>query len=102
MSGSDPKFRSVIAPAEISVHGAQSGAVKTRVLPGPLTGSTTAESMTSNSRPTMQAKIPAAMKKLFHMMSRADRGSIRQRVRGHLIEATTGSIGRAHPVAQTT
>jgi hypothetical protein len=58
--------------------------------------------MTSSSRPTMQAKIPAAMKKLFHMMSRADRGSLRQRVRGHLIETSTGSIGRARPVAQTT
>jgi hypothetical protein len=50
------------------LHGIQSGAVNDLGPPRPSGGSTTAESITSNSIPTMQEKIPTARKKLFHMV----------------------------------
>jgi len=58
----------MIAPAEMRLHGIQSGAVNDLGPPRPSGGSTTAESITSNSIPTMQEKIPTARKKLFHMV----------------------------------
>ena len=58
----------MIVPAEMRLHGIQSGAVNDRGPPRPSGDSTTAESITSSSIPMMQEKIPTATKKLFHMV----------------------------------
>lgn len=71
--GSVAKWRTVTAPAEISVHGAQSGAVNTCEPPRPFSGKIVAESITNSSMPSTQANIPEARKKLFHMIVRVRR-----------------------------
>lgn len=56
------------APAEMRLQGIQSGAVNDLGPPRPSGGSTTAESITKSSIPTMHEKIPTERKKLFHMV----------------------------------
>jgi len=65
--GSVHKFKIVMAPPEMSNHGAHSGAVIERPMP-PASGTTTAESMNSSSMPSSVANIPIARNILFHMM----------------------------------
>ncbi|MEI6506422.1 MAG: hypothetical protein WCO90_11165 [Planctomycetota bacterium] len=62
------KWRIVTAPTDRSVHGAQSGAATFCGAPRPSIGIRTAESITSISTPIMLEKMPAARKKLLHMV----------------------------------
>ena len=81
------KWRIATAPAEINVHGAQSGAVKTLEPPRPLIGRIVAESITNISMPRTQANSPEARKTLFHMIfgCRADVAAavLRRKLPGH-------------------
>ena len=65
--GSVHKFKIVMAPPEMSSHGAHSGADIEFPVP-PASGTTTAESIKSSSTPINVAKIPIARKILFHIM----------------------------------